>query len=224
MPIIKKYNRDYFKSWNRDVAYIVGFMYADGNIVQTKRGTYFVAIYTADRALLRSMQKSLGSSHKISVRTSETGVVYRLQIGSKAWFHDLGNIGLSPNKTNRMTVPNVPHSFAGDFVRGYFDGDGNIWSGQVHKERRTSHAVLQLSFTSASYEFLFGLHKLLQSYGVVGGSIRRSNIGNYARLSYSTRDALTIYKIMYNDAHKLYLPRKKQVFDKFVNCGGSSTG
>ncbi|MFM2340145.1 MAG: hypothetical protein RLZZ360_781 [Candidatus Parcubacteria bacterium] len=224
MPIPKNYNKDFFKTWSSDMAYILGFLYADGNIVKTKRGTHFVAIYTADKDLLTQMQTSLGSDHKIAARMSNTGAVYRLQIGSQKWFEDLHEIGLKPNKTNRMSLPDLPSQFIGDFIRGYFDGDGNVWTGLIHKDRPTKHTVLQVAFTSASLEFLKELQTSLKVLGVIGGSVRNSNKGNYARLSFSTEDALTIHKIMYNGAHKLYLPRKKQVFDKFVNCGGSSTG
>lgn len=206
------------------MAYILGFLYADGNIVKTKRDTHFVAIYTADKDLLIAMKGIFNAEHKISGRQSKTGTVFRIQIGSRVWFNDLFEIGLTPNKSHRMRLPYVPKKYLSDFIRGYFDGDGNVWSGSVHIDRKTSHSVLQVAFTSASFCFLSDLLLCMQTYGVIGGSVRKSNQGNYSRLSFSTRDALTIYKIMYNGAHKLYLPRKKQVFEKFVNCGGSSTG
>jgi hypothetical protein len=28
-----------------------------------------------------------------------------------------------------MKLPKIPLNFFGAFVRGYFDGDGNVWSG-----------------------------------------------------------------------------------------------
>jgi intein-encoded DNA endonuclease-like protein len=224
MPVLKSYNKDFFKAWSSDMAYILGFLYADGNIVETKRGTHFVALYIADEEILTAIKECLESNHKISKRSSATGAVYRLQIGSKEWFEDLAKIGLFPNKTKRMLVPKVPKKYFGDFVRGYFDGDGNVWSGFVHKNRHNPLLVLQLSFTSGSVEFLESLHTQLQYFGIKGGGIYKPKSGNYGRLTFSSRDTLTIYKIMYNGAHRLYLPRKKQVFEKFVNCGGSSTG
>ncbi len=224
MPIKREYNKDFFKTWSPEMAFVLGFLFADGNIVLTNRGTHFVSLYTADEALIMSIQKTLASSHKVAARKSETGVVYRLQIGSKVWFDDLQKLGLTPNKSARMRFPYLPKKYIGDFVRGYFDGDGNVWSGTIHKQRKTSHTTLQLAFTSASHYFLEGLLDLLHQIGVKGGSIRKSKLGEYSRLSFGAADALTIYKIMYNGPHKLYLPRKKQVFEKFVNCGGSSTG
>lgn len=225
MPIPKKYNKDFFKTWSGDMAYILGFMYADGNIVATKRGTHFVAIYTADKNLLIQIKECFKSDHKISAISSTTGIVYRIQIGSKEWFNDLGLIGLIPDKTKRMQLPVVPKEYIGCFIRGYFDGDGNVWSGFIHTNRPNPTITIQVGFTSASLDFLLGLKLLLQANGIKGGGIYSPKRKNYGRLLFSSRDALKIYEIMYNAEHKLFLDRKKAVFDKFIhNCGGSSTG
>lgn len=41
MPIQKKVDMKFFKKWNKDMAYILGFLFADGNIIKTKRGYSF---------------------------------------------------------------------------------------------------------------------------------------------------------------------------------------
>ena len=215
MPIHREINQSFFKKWTSDMAYILGFIYADGNIVESKRGTHFIAIYTADKPLLYGMRRSMQSAHKISERRSISGVVYRIQIGSKEICADLGKLGLTPRKSKRMTLPNIPDAYAGDFIRGYFDGDGNIWLGLLHRKRPTSTTGLILGFTSASFEFLASLLKKVRQFGIRGGSIRISKQGNYTRLTFSTLDALKIYEIMYNAPHKLYLSRKKLVFDRY---------
>jgi len=132
-------------------------MYADGNIVKTKRGNHYVAIYTADEPLLVAMAKCMQSEHKIAERKSETGSNYRIQIGSKEWFEDLGKLGLFPDKTSRMRLPEIPEKYFGDFVRGYFDVDGNVWKGLIHKDRATTTLTIQVSFTSCSQKYLSDL-------------------------------------------------------------------
>lgn len=198
------------------MAYVLGFLYADGNIVQTKRGNYYIAIYTADQPLLSAMKKCMKSEHKIALRTSLSGCVYRVQIGSKEWFMDLSRLGLFPNKSKRMQLPRIPKKYFGDFVRGYFDGDGNVWVGLVHKNRKSALMAIQVAFTSGSYEYLQSLHNALRGRGIQGGSLYLSKKGNYARLALSIKDALKIYGIMYNTPHKLYLRRKKIVFEQFM--------
>jgi intein-encoded DNA endonuclease-like protein len=216
MPIYKKYNKEFFKKWSPDMAYILGFLYADGNIVKTKRGTHYISFYTADRDLLVSVAEIMELPHKISERKSETGSVYRIQIGSREMFNDLVKIGLTPNKSLRMDLPVIPKQYEGDFVRGFFDGDGNIWVGCTHKTRKKPTPVMFAAFTSASKMFLNRLAILLGSVGLEGGSLFKLKEGNYCRLQYSTLDSLKIYKIMYNTPSKLFLHRKKLIFERFI--------
>ena len=202
------------------MAYVLGFLYADGNIVKTKRNTHFVAFYSADELLLKSIKKVLESEHMLSKRNSISGEVYRLQVGSKEWYGDLFRLGLTPGKTYRMHLPPVPKKYWGDFLRGYFDGDGNVWVGHVHTNRPVSTLTIQTSFTSGSIEFLAAMRDKLLEEGLVGGSLFKIKEKNYGRLTFSKRDTLKIYRIMYNPPHKLYLKRKKVVFERFEkDCG-----
>lgn len=217
MPIYRTYNRDFFKKWSHDMSYVLGFLFADGNLVQNKRGGHYIAIYTADRPLLVAMKRSMESTHVISVQHKPLGSAYRIQIGSKEWFQDLHVLCLTPNKTRRMHLPSIPKKYVGDFVRGYFDGDGNVWMGRIHKDRPVQSAVLQACFTSASLDFLKSLLELLRNNGIRGGGFYTVKKGTYSRLILSTLDALKLYEIMYNATCKLHLERKKSVFERFAN-------
>ena len=207
------------------MSYILGFLYADGNVTKAQRGNCYIAFYTQDEELLVAIRKIINSHHKIALRTATSGNVYRLQIGSAMWFRDLAAHGLTPNKTKRISFPKIPKEFFGDFVRGYFDGDGNVWVGQIHKMRKTSHTTIQVSFTSGSIAFVRGLRGCLHQYGLQGGSIYVPQDKNFGRLTFSVHDALKLYEIMYNGARKPYLKRKKVVFDRFIKeCGRGVAG
>jgi hypothetical protein len=216
MPIYKDYNKDFFKKWSDDMAYVLGFLFADGNITLTKRGTHFIALYTKDKALLLSIQSVIKSNHMISVIKSETGSVYRIQIGSREWFDDIQRYGLHPNKATRMELPIIPPKHFGSFVRGYFDGDGNVWQGYINKKRKTPTKVLYVAFTSSSSAFLFSLREQLQAHGMRGGGLYRVKNDSYGRLNFSTLDSMKLYKIMYNVPCNLFLERKRRVFEGFV--------
>ncbi len=216
MPIHKEFDKTFFKKWSHDMAYILGFLFADGNIIKTKRNTHFVGIYSADYELLLSISNALSSNHKISTCSYESGSVYKIQIGSKELFGDLVMLGLTPNKSKRMKLPKVPKKYCSDFIRGYFDGDGCVWKGMTHLNRKTPTLAILTVFVSASFDFLNGLFSLLKEFGVIGGSLYKSKSGTYARLSFSTFDSLKIYEIMYNKPHKLFLLRKKLIFEKFM--------
>ena len=134
---------------------------------------------------------------------------------------DLKKLGFSKKKARSLTIPNIIKDYFADFVRGYFDGDGNIWQGEVHKERKTSHLVLQLAFTSCSYKFLKSLQDRFLEIGLKGGCIYNSKKKEFHRLQLSTGDALKLYKFMYNrdvkDFKGLYLKRKKKIFDNYIH-------
>ena len=218
MPIYKKVNKDFFKEWSHDMAYVLGFFAADGYITHNKRGASFWSIQITDKKLLYEIRKSIDSEHKISerVRDSVGKNIYRLQIGSKEMVEDLILLGFNSNKTNNIEVPEIPKKYFVDFVSGFFDGDGNVWSGYIHKERKTKSLIIQVAFTSCSKKFLISLKENLHEYGLIGGSIYTHKVKKYSRLSFVGVDALKIYKMMYNGKTSLFLERKKQVFEKYL--------
>lgn len=222
MPIYKKVNKDFFKKWSSKMSYILGFFAADGYITINNRGGNFWCIEIVDGSLLRRIKKEIGSNHKISFRISKNTFAkkqYRLQIGSIEMCNDLKKLGYGVRKTKSLSVPNIPDKYLRDFVRGYFDGDGNVWVGLVHKERKTKTLAIQTVFTSCSKLFLDSLSFRLKEFGISNGIVRKG-FGNYYRLVYSIKGSLKLYNFMYNSSYgedlSLYLNRKKKVFEKYI--------
>ena len=224
MPVYKKVNKNFFKKWSKEMSYVLGFFAADGYITVNKRGGQFLCVQITDKKLLESIKKVMGAEQAIGVRPpdkskSNEKILYRLQIGSVEMCNDLRALGFSERKTRSLAVPNVPNKYFPDFVRGYFDGDGNVWVGDIHKERKTKTKAILVAFTSGSYGFLKKLQEKLHLHGLGFGYIYGSKKGNYYRLQFSTLSALKLYDLMYNrnikDFLGLYLDRKKKVFEKF---------
>ena len=215
MPIYKKVNQDFFKEWSHDMAYVLGFLFADGNIIKNKRGAHFISFYSADLVLLKLIKKALNSDHKITKRKSINLHNYSIQIGSKEIYRDLIKLGLKEKKTHRMKFPKMENKYFSDFLRGYFDGDGNVWVGEIHKERKTTHQTIRTSFTSCSYEFLRSLQNYISKTTAHSGSLVKGR-GNYYRLTYSSQGSFNLYKIMYNNSQSpLFLKRKKVTFARY---------
>ena len=171
-----------------------------------------------DKEHIEKIKVVIGAEHKISTRKRIDGTSYRLQIGSVEMCDDLRKLGFTENKTKNMAIPNVPQEYFSDFVRGYFDGDGNIWMGEIHKDRKRKnrYMVLKLYFTSCSIYFLKELQSRLEFFGLVGGCIYTSKKRQFSRLQYSTTNALKLYDFMYNDeCISLFLDRKKSVFERY---------
>ena len=223
MPVYKKVNKNFFKKWTNEMSYVLGFFAADGYITVNRRGGQFWCIQITDKELLESIKKVIGSDHKISIKISKKvneKISYRLQIGSIEMCNDLRKIGFSENKTKSLVIPYIPKKYFPDFVRGYFDGDGNVWMGNMHKERLIKTNSLLVYFTSCSYKFLSELKTRLNMHGLSGGSIYKSKKHDFCRLQFSTLDSLKLYDFMYNRdtnlLNGLFLERKKKVFQKFV--------
>lgn len=216
MPIYKKVNKSFFKKWSPQMAYVLGFFMADGSITVNPRGSYYISIQICDGEILKRMKKVMKSEHKITLRKGKKNEsdIYRLQIGSREMCDDLRKLGMKERKTYTMGLPNVSNKYFGDFVRGYFDGDGNVWSGYAHKRRKNPKKSLQIGFTSCSFDFLKGLQKSFIKKGLGKGSLFSKN--NYFCLKYSLKDSLILSKIMYNNVeNNLFLERKKVVFENF---------
>jgi hypothetical protein len=66
----KKVNENFFKTWTPDMAYVLGFMYADGALLNTSVSsrTYYLQYSNNDLALLSDIRKSLQSDHKIYIK------------------------------------------------------------------------------------------------------------------------------------------------------------
>jgi len=216
MPIQKKVNKDFFKKWSSEMAYVLGFFAADGNVHTNKRGAHFFSLQITDKEIVYLFRDLLSSNHTIGKRigTKNHKLQYRLQIGSKERCNDLRKLGVKEQKTHTMVLLNVPEKFLFDFVRGYFDGDGNVWVGQMNKQRKIKHMAIQTVFTSCSLVFFAGLKERLEMRGIKGGLSCRKG---FFRLYYSIHGSLELYRLMYRKEIKnLYLPRKKAVFEKFI--------
>lgn len=217
MPIYKSVDKSFFKKWTKDVAYILGFFSADGYMTTNNRGAEFLCFEITDRKLLETIKQTLASEHKITRRRSFGKNTYRLQIGSIEMCSDLRKLGLREGKTKNLQMPDVPVNLVNDFVRGYFDGDGNIWHGEIHKDRKRSMMVIRVVFTSCSKGFLESLKSKLADFNVEKGVISKGK-GQYYRLTYSVVNSLKLYDFMYNTlgTSKLFLQRKKGVFERFI--------
>lgn len=221
MPIPRAVNKDFFKKWSPEMAYVLGFFAADGYMTLNERGAHFWNIQITDKNIVEGIRRTIQSGHKIGVRVGKGNekLMYRLQIGSKEMCGDLLKLGFTPNKTKSLSVPHVPKKYFPHFVRGYFDGDGNVWVGYVHKERETKLRTIRTVFTSCSEAFLEAMQEQLEGFDIHKGVLSKGK-GNYYRLTYSVNSSLKLSDFMYN--HKvpilegLFLERKRNRFREFI--------
>ena len=180
----KAVNHHYFSHWNSEMAYVLGFFYADGTLTTNKYGSTYFVLQISDQELLQSIRASLRSEHKIAhrVHNKDQSIFYRLQIGSRQIIADLIHIGITKRKANRIKIPTIPPQYISDFVRGYFDDDGNVWVGEIHKRRPKPTLTISTCFT------LIKLRKILEP---ISPKMTQTNTQNLCEKQAGVRTELT---------------------------------
>ncbi|AEW55759.1 intein homing endonuclease-related protein [Bacillus cereus F837/76] len=102
----RKYNitENYFKTWSNNMAYILGFIAADGVI---QKENQCVSVSQKESYILEDIKKELKTNQPL-YQNKKTGV-YMLNINSKTIKDDLMNIhGIKPCKSFNIEFPFVP--------------------------------------------------------------------------------------------------------------------
>lgn len=143
-------NTQYFKEINSyNKAYLLGFIAADGAIVQNKgcsTKTLTITIHAKDIALLELLKSELNSSLNIKDinHKSKSLSSYKLDVNHKRFntskkeiIKDLESYGLTSNKSLIMPnlIVNIPVEYRKAFILGYFDGDGCFVDSKVIRTR-----------------------------------------------------------------------------------------
>lgn len=195
----RKYNinQDYFKIWSSNMAYILGFWFADGCIY---RGHIFdITLHKKDKYILKKIANELQYEGKLYDEVDRQSS--RINFSCKVIYDDIVSLGGMENKSLQLNFPNVPKQFLPDFIRGYFDGDGCIM--QLKNNRLNS------AFTCGSKKFLIKLLEILkEEAGIEGGSFDDS----CRSLKFGKKDTCRLGQYMYKNNPELFLQRKKEKF------------
>lgn len=222
----KKVNENFFKVWTPNMSYVLGFMFADGALLDTNSSsrTYYLLFSNNDFDLLTKIKKIMSSEHKIYVRAprvmeytkkkyiAKTSYVFKF--GNKSMYQDLLSLGMTHRKSNNMHLPDVPLELFSYFLRGYFDGDGCI-NLSLPKNRITPR--LKVLFTSGSTVFLSELSLLLARVLSVKAPSYYQSTGAH-NLMTSDSTAFKVLEYMYADLETVpYLERKYNKYIEYRN-------
>lgn len=213
-------NEEFFRNWNHEMAYVLGYLYADGSMEDASylRGKY-IRVSSIDRQTILKIKRLMNSKHTIVTRipsSQKRGTSYLLRIGSHKLYNDLTDLGLFPHKSLTIKFPKVPVKYLKDFVRGYLDGDGCVYLERAQgKKQKLIVKRLRVIFTSGSKIFLEGLHMALhENFAVQYGKIYDSH--RSFQLQYPTSSSIELFRLLYkNVSSRMYLERKLKVFIKY---------
>lgn len=207
---------NYFKIWSSEMAYILGFIFADGNINWRPEKSYWALTITSaekDKEHLEKIRLKMKSTKKL--RYSKNTKSYRLIINNKTLCIDLMKLGVIPRKSLTVQFPSkVPKKFLSHFIRGIVDGDGN-----VRYVKRERSPYFEITIASGSKRFLTKLSREIFKIGI-SRRVRKTN-KNVFILQYSCKRGLNLAKWIYKDSN-LFLDRKIMQYKLALAQGMSS--
>jgi hypothetical protein len=217
-------NDNFFKNWTSTMAYILGFVAADGCIgvsrIRKRDGAkqYYFNITSKDKFHLKNIKKTMAAQHKIySKKSGYTGKkdYYCFQIGHQEICRDLMKLGILPHKTYDLNPMRIPDDYFPDFVRGFFDGDGTVYIYVVNGTPQ-----IKASFESYNnFDFFSDFNRKLCHFLNIPQKNIHQQISKTGEIGYHTYfyidDCEKLYRFMYGNSPTLYLPRKRRIFEKW---------
>ena len=200
-------DENYFKRWSSEMAYVLGFILADGCIIE---GTYKgysdslkLGVHKKDIDILEKIKQQFTSEHKISLGKEAA----HLGIASQIIVDDLKKLSIGYRKSLRENIPNVPKKYVRDFIRGIVDGDGSI-----HFDKR-NYPTLSVCGGKNTITFLQNhFMSKFNIYSKITG-VKKEHGQFLFYIAYRANSAKTLIKYLYENA-TLYLERKFKLAKK----------
>jgi hypothetical protein len=210
-----KVNDNFFKKWSSNMAYVLGFWFADGNMrKRLGAGNFSIAQQTKDEYILKNILSAMKCNNPIyQSSTRKNSSVF--EISSEEIYRDLIKLGGTPCKSKNIKLPYVPLKFFPDFLGGLFDGDGC-----VSKRYPKNQNPYYISFIcSGSIKFLEQLKLFLfkEKIGIIGHIYSNYNKnGQTMKLCFGVKQTKKLGKFMYRNYSKKPMLKLERKFNKFV--------
>ena len=210
-------NQNYFKEINTsNKAYWLGFLYADGCILsdinrRTGGSVLEICLNADDVNILERFKISLSSNSPIKEKIiNDKYKAVRLNICNTNICKDLVRLGCTSRKSLTLKFPTeeqVPQYLIPHFIRGYFDGDGNVY---VDDKGKLSPKI---GFVGTK-EFLEEILNIAENNLGLTRVVKYQKKGNQAyQIQWSGFSNLKSWEeYLYNYEDIIYLPRKREKF------------
>lgn len=193
------YNTDFFKTCTDQMYYILGLIYADGNLSKNK-STFSITLHKDDQEHLKKIAALLRNDNKVFFYRN----VCNLYINNQKMYRNLLDWGLYPNKSKTL-MPHPDLKYNRHFWRGCIDGDGCV-----------SFKCKSLSFCGTE-EMVNGLIEFINLYNKKAHpSFQKGKGDNFGSVLYQMNNPSNILDIFYGELREddIFLPRKYQEYVK----------
>ena len=219
-----------FSEINDISAYILGFIFADGNLSiyldeKSNKMRRYLTISSSDEDLSREIHKLITPNKKLYIylskgtglcKNSKIKIGYNIKTCQEDIINSIIELGVSPRKSNSMTFPNLDKKFIGSFIRGYFDGDGTVGFMNI-KSGNKIHNYLKIKFTSGSILFLEELAFILNSFEIKTDISQDKRSNAFYLCSQDKKSIKRFYNLIYS-TDGISLKRKKERFENFYSA------
>jgi len=203
-------NDNYFKNMNKDSAYILGLLIADGHVDYNENEIVIVQTL-GNHEVLERVSKVINSNRPLSYfqpKRREDGVLpnphYRLRIRSKIMIKDLMNLGVLSRKSLTTYFPeNIDHEYHPDVIRGLIDGDG--WISSTTKEIGLC----------GNKELLFQVRDILTQELSIFFHFREKKNGISEIWIRKTESLQKLSRYLYQNAN-IFIPRKFELVKQYL--------
>ena len=206
------------------MVYVVGLITTDGSL--SKDGRH-ITLVSSDLQLLRTFRKCLKLKNRVAKKAFSSYTVkqcYKIQFGNVNFYKWLQKIGLTPNKTFTLGKLAIPKEYFADFLRGFLDGDGSIFTYidryMEYKGKRYTYKRLYTVFISASIEHLkwiqSNLKEILNIEGSLNSHLRKDRKFLSWRLRFAKNDSLKLLAWLYYKPDLPCLNRKRKIAERFL--------
>lgn len=218
--MIRKYNvnDDFFKQWSHEMAYLLGFIAADGCVNRNYK-LLTICLCIKDIKHLYKIKEILSSESIVSEYHCGKNNSARINISSKTLCEDLKQLNITERKSLTLIYPNIPDEFESDFARGYFDGDGCIHIEKSYNE--FSNIKVSIVGTSDILQGIMAAYA--KSSGAVTGMITVNNKNHNYYMLHGTKSPIDFCNWMYEYSTDLTrLNRKYDIYIKYLETHGEN--
>lgn len=214
MKRIFNFNDNYFENIdNQNKAYFLGLLTADGcNSVRYIR----LGLQDRDIDILNKFKNEIGFTGNVHIvirKEKNRKKVALIRLYSKKMCDDLCKYGIIPAKTNSTYFPEIPEEFYRHFIRGLFDGDGCIYTGEQNARKKYTFII------TGNNTLIYKVQEvLIKECNISKTKLPRANDSPENTISIFTqgkKDVLSIREWIYKDA-EMYLERKKEKFYSII--------